>query len=61
MLHDLQIFQKSYTFLFWIKQVTQKFAKAHKYALATRILSVFGDLWKVGSGFRPVALREYLT
>jgi len=33
MIQDLIIFQKTYDFLLWLKPVTQKFAKAHKYGL----------------------------
>ena len=37
MIHDLKIFQKTYDFLFWTKQVVQKFAKAHKYSLGLQL------------------------
>jgi hypothetical protein len=47
MLHDLKIFQKSYEFLFWIKQITQKFAKAHKYALGAQLESEMLELIKL--------------
>ncbi len=46
MLHDLTLYQKSYEFLFWIKQVVQKFAKAHKYALGIQLENEMLELVK---------------
>lgn len=39
MLHDLKLFQRTYEFLLWVKQIVQKFAKAHKYALGLQLES----------------------
>ena len=37
MLHDLKVFQKTYDFLFWVKQIVPKFAKVHKYSLGLEL------------------------
>ena len=39
MLHDLKIFQRTYDFLFWVKQIVPKFARVHKYSLGLQLES----------------------
>ena len=37
MLYDLNVFQKVYDFLFWLKPTVQRFAKIHKYSLGLEL------------------------
>jgi len=37
MVSDLNVFQKSYDFMFWLKPTVQRFAKVHKYSLGLQL------------------------
>lgn len=62
MLNDLTIFQKTYDFLFWIKQTVQRFAKAHKYSLGLQLENECLELLKciIRANMKRGSKKEYI-